>query len=189
MHLTTGFYNSLPSLAKADKGFSDRGRVFDALKKLLSQHGGKYGVCLVHSHCTLNEGEIMLSTDGIAQPVLVSKDQVYYPSHWLASGEPYEYTSDPTEIPPLALFEAFRSLTHDTKFLGLYYVGPLDAEPRIEWTEGRMNLTRKLTVDDWKVPIMETQWNLGRGYPVTMACFMFCVAKTTKSGGIHTGKS
>lgn len=66
-------YNTLPSLSEADERFFNREKAFDLISKLLSQHGNVFSVCLVHAHCTLREGEIMLSSGETSQPVLASK--------------------------------------------------------------------------------------------------------------------
>ena len=179
-------YNTLPTLLDATSRFANRDRVFSSLAKLLSQHGNIFGVCLVHAHCTLSESEIMLEEDDISQPVSVSHLKNYYPKCWLPSGEPYEFTTFPTQAPPDALVEEFRAVTEAIEVLGLYYTGVEETdEIKLEWTEGRMNKVRKMKEEDWYEGPVETAWNLGKGDPVTMACRLLCATATTDQGGYH----
>ncbi|KAF1844443.1 uncharacterized protein K460DRAFT_379386 [Cucurbitaria berberidis CBS 394.84] len=180
-------YNAFPTLLEANNRFTNRKQVFFDLTKLLSRYGNAFGVCLVHTHCGLLEGEIMLEKDDISQPVSVSEAGRYYAERWLPSGVPYEFTSRPTETPPEALFNEFKAMTQDAGVLGLYHVGR-EAVTRVEWTEGRKNMVRDIKDEDWHLSPVETAWNLGRGDPVTMVCVLLCATATTESGGYYLSK-
>jgi hypothetical protein len=180
-------YNKLPTLIEADEKFRDREPFFAAVSVLLSQYNYGFGVCLIHAHCTLADGEIMLARGAISEPVLASEASAYNPERWLPSGEPYEFTVRPTRTPPRELVAAFRELTRGSEVLGLCYISDEEQEPQIEWTEGRKNMTRPLTEPDRAAQIVETQWNPGRVDPVVMACVIYCESMTTKNGGKHTG--
>ncbi|KAI0398652.1 hypothetical protein F4802DRAFT_611455 [Xylaria palmicola] len=189
MNSISRLYNTLPSLEEANEKFVNREQIFDTLSNLLSQYKNSFGICLIHSHCTLDEGEIMLETDGTSQPVLASEAPAYYPGRWLPSGVPFEFTTEPTQAPPPDLINAFSALTQGVGVLGLYCTDSFrESEPRLEWTESRRNMTRRLTEEDEKASTIETQWNLGRGDPVTMACMLYCTSETTRSGAVHTAQ-
>jgi hypothetical protein len=180
-------YNSLPTLLEANDRFKDRERLFSNLARLLSKYENAFGVCLVHTHCELLKGEIMLETEDVSQPTMISGAGPYYPERWLPSGTPYEFTCRRTEPPPQELLDEFRAMTQDVAVLGLYYVGPED-RVRIEWTEGRKNIVRDIQGEDWRLNPVETAWNLGKGDPVTMACVLLCATATTEQGGYHLRK-
>ncbi|KAF1963922.1 hypothetical protein BU23DRAFT_635940 [Bimuria novae-zelandiae CBS 107.79] len=59
-------YNSLPTLLEANDRFKDREQLFSNLARLLSKYGNVFGVCLVHTHCELLKGEIMLEKDDVS---------------------------------------------------------------------------------------------------------------------------
>ncbi|KAF8164801.1 hypothetical protein B0H34DRAFT_793266 [Crassisporium funariophilum] len=84
-------YNLLPSLGEAVAGFVDR----DILTKLMPLFAAyqNFAVCLVHRHCTLEEGEHMVSTGAITQP---EREGQMFPSSWLATGEPFEFNREQT---------------------------------------------------------------------------------------------
>jgi hypothetical protein len=178
------YYNTLPTLFDANARFVNRDLVFAELVKLLAKYDNTFGVSLVHTHCILAEGEIMLEDDDISEPVGVSKIKACYAHCWLPSGQPYEFTTHPTPSPPDALISEFRTLTESVGVLGLYYAGD-DDETKLEWTEGRKNMLRTIQKEDWNEDPMETAWNLGKGEPVTMACRKVCATATTAEGGAH----
>jgi hypothetical protein len=180
-------YNSLPTLLEADRCFKNREKVFSDLAKLLAKYGNTFGICLVHTHCRLSEGEIMLERDDTSEPVCLTDIERLYPERWLPSGFPYEFTSRPTETPPEELFNEFRLITQEIGVLGLYHLGNEDGV-RLEWTEGRKNLVRCMREEDWRLNPVETAWNLGKGDPVTMVCVLVCAVATTERGGYHLRK-
>lgn len=180
-------YNSLPTLLEAVQRFNDRERVFAGLARLLASYGNVFGVCLVHAHCTLSKGEIMMEREDVSEPVDPPKTELYYPERWLSSGIPYEFTSRYTETPPESLFNEFRAVTGAYEVLGLYYAGN-QRDVKLEWTEGRKNVVRAMVEEDWRLNPVETAWNLGKGDPVTMACVLLCATATTEQGGHHLGK-
>ncbi|KAK0707788.1 hypothetical protein B0H67DRAFT_671321 [Lasiosphaeris hirsuta] len=51
-------YNTLPTLGDANARFVDREPTLRELADLLAQYGNIFGICLVHSHCKLADGEI-----------------------------------------------------------------------------------------------------------------------------------
>ncbi|KAI1124892.1 hypothetical protein F5Y10DRAFT_284666 [Nemania abortiva] len=179
-------YNALPTLGEADEGFANREPIFHTLAALLSQYNNIFGLCLVHTHCKLDEGEIMLAEGNVSRPVRVADSGLYYPERWLSNGEPYEFAVRVTDAPPKPLADAFDQIVKAAglqRVLGLYHIdGGKDTVPMIEWTEGRKNLTRELTHDDRLAEPVQTAWDFGRGDPVTMACAMYCDVRMTRSG-------
>jgi len=128
-------YNTLPSLQDAsDRVFG----IHDGLNKFLkhlapafASYLDEFGICLVHRHFTLQDEERMISTG------LVSKPDVRvgcYPERWLASGEPYEFSSEPTRELPVDLAKKFQERLHSYEtedadgkkpiagFVGIYYI-------------------------------------------------------------------
>jgi hypothetical protein len=185
-------YNELLSLGDADERFAGRTDVFARLVPLLAKYEYRFGVCLVHTHCKLDEGEIMLADGNISEPVYATpNDEGVFPDRWLASGEAYEFTKAVTPSPPAALVQDFKVTVGDyADVLGLWYAG--DAAPnvfRIEYTEGRKNITkvRGLDHDLSKESSMETGWLPGieGGNPVMMRCWMLCDWLTTRGKQYH----
>lgn len=183
-------YNALPTLEDADKLFVDRDRVFAAATSILAQYGNAFGICLVHAHCTVADDEIMLARGNISQPQKISSlAEKYYPERWLASGEAYEFTTQPTTPPPPNLLDIFKQLAFPVGVLGLYYIDNEDKGKMIEHTDGRMNILTPFvgTSEAPAVGYTETAWNLGKGDPVTMACVIVCDSRATRGGAVHKG--
>lgn len=188
------YYNTLPEVLEADQRFQKRDEMFSALKQLLAKHGNMYGLCLIHRHCTLESGEIMLSEGNMSQPVSITANLDCYAERWLSSGKPFEFTTQPTGPPPAALLRDFSALVGDDVVLGLYYAAPIDdkedAEPQLEWTEGRKNWLRLKTAYDTELNTIGTAWRSRGDGPmvVEMKCVMECIWATTKSGKGHVGQ-
>lgn len=53
-------YNTLASLGYADETFTNRQNIFEKVGSLLAAYPA-FGLCLVHAHCKLHDGEIMLA--------------------------------------------------------------------------------------------------------------------------------
>ncbi|KAJ7791380.1 hypothetical protein B0H13DRAFT_1747171 [Mycena leptocephala] len=166
-------YNSLPTIEEADKNFVDRTQLFSKLAPLLAAYEYKFGVCLVHAHCKLEEGEMMVASGHISEP---QKDLQCYPERWLASGEPYEFTTESTATPPAELFTEFKAVVGSIDLLGLYAAGD---NPRSgilqEWTEGRKNITRVVTENE--PGDIETGWLPGTADLTTMVCVTKCKSR------------
>ena len=111
MATVTTLYNTLPTLEDAAKRFADHEDMFAAVKGLLLEYQDVFGLCLIHAHCTLADGEIMLSRGNTSEPEKVTALQGFYPERWLPSGDAYEFTTRPTIPPPTSLLEAFHQLT------------------------------------------------------------------------------
>lgn len=92
-------YNALPSLVDADEGFNERAATFQIIADLLAQYKHSFGLCLVHAHCQLTEGEIMLANGNHSQPESAKEVPAFYPERWLSSVAPYEFTLRPTVGP------------------------------------------------------------------------------------------
>ena len=185
-------YNALPTLEEADGRFVNREQIFAAVRDLLSEYGFVFGLCLIHAHCTLEDGEIMIGRESESQPEMASTLVQYYPERWLSSGEPYEFTTRPTTPPPVALFDAFKQLTSDIEVLGLYHIdneGLEKPSKMIEHTEGRKNILRPFADGDLANTATQTQtaWDLGSLDPVTMACasIVVCDSRTTRGAATH----
>jgi hypothetical protein len=141
----TTLYNSLPSLREADKQFVNRDQILSQLAPLLVEHGNKFGVCLVHRHCKLDSGEVMVATGNVCQP---ERNVQCNPDRWLATGEPFEFTREATRPPPQKLLKDFRKIVGDIKVLGLFYIQEGDDGITLERTEGRRNISEKISHDD-----------------------------------------
>ncbi|OCH92252.1 hypothetical protein OBBRIDRAFT_802739 [Obba rivulosa] len=171
---TTALYNSLSSIEAANAQLNDRDTLLSRLAPLLAQYGHQYGVCLVHAHCTLHDGERMIAKGNVSEP---SRDADCYPERWLITGEPYEFTVEPTQSPPAELFDAIRAIVGDVGVLGLFYAGGLSDGVSLERTEGRRNITELVAgaVDVQAPENVETAWLPGQqGNPVKMVCKVFC---------------
>jgi len=171
MTTIASLYNTLPSVEEANETPFDRTRIFSELTVLLAAYEYKYGVCLVHAHCKLEEGEVMIASGHISQP---ARDVQCYPERWLPSGVPYEFTREPTVTPPPELFDQFRLIIDGIDVLGLYAVtGDQSSGVHQEWTEGRKNIT---TIAAHPNPeSIETGWLPGKDQPITMACTRQCL--------------
>ncbi|KAF9522921.1 hypothetical protein CPB83DRAFT_899228 [Crepidotus variabilis] len=109
-HLTSSeLYNRLPSVEVADKLFSDRSAL-PQLRSLLDEYPD-FAITLVHRHFALNPGQVMLTRGLVTQPEQPeTTPSNAFPSAWLASGEPFEYSTDPnTPVLPVKLLESFQS--------------------------------------------------------------------------------
>lgn len=185
-------YNTLPSILEAHHRFSDRKTCFSAAEVLFSKYPDGFGLCLIHAHCKLTEGEIMLADGNVSKPVHVSDGTEYYPERWLPSGEPYEFTTKPTKTPSASFLEDFRATFASNTVLGLCC---LEAEhtgdnqsPRIEWTEGRTNKMRKISQEDMSGDPIPTSWTIGDGITTMTWCNQYCFTESTSSGGYHKGQ-
>jgi hypothetical protein len=139
-------YNTFPSLEEADEKFSNRERIFPMLVAVLSGYEDKFAVNLVHSHGKLEEGEKMVATGLINQPM---KDVECYPDRWLPTGQAYGFNTQPTESPPEDLLGKFKAVV-DTMdpvdgvgVLAMSYLKNLPVAPGevyMERTEGRADI-------------------------------------------------
>lgn len=172
-------YNSLPLIHEANKKFVNRDQIFAKLAPLLSAYDNQYGVCLVHRHCKLEEGEMMVaSTSGmVSQP---ERNVECYPERWLATGEPYEFTRKPTRAPPQKLLEEFQKIVQvdGVDVLGLFYIQAEDGKGGVnlvERTEGRTNIMEILPFDE-NADNISTAWCLDMESPVhsVMKCSHQC---------------
>ncbi|KAM3067016.1 hypothetical protein ACMFMG_011798 [Clarireedia jacksonii] len=134
----------------------------------------------------------MLAEEDVSQLVQIAAATTCFAERWLPSGKLFEFTTRPTQDPPLKLIEEFQALVGNIGVLGLYYRGLEEAhdgvDARLEWTEGRKNMVKRLIQEDWKKGSVETAWSLSTGDPVTMRCVLFCVTATTDQGGGHLSK-
>ena len=139
-------YNILPDVLEAEKQFSDKERAFAAAQAVLAKYPEGFGICLIHGHSALGQGEILLANGDVSEPSKISETLDFYPERWLTSGEPYEFTTRPTKLPTPALLEAFKTAMRGSTSLGLCYPiledGEESPKPRIEWTGGKRTLTR-----------------------------------------------
>jgi hypothetical protein len=118
-------YNTLPTLGHADAQFVEREPVFAQLAELLAQYNNLFGICLVHSHCKLDDTEIMLAKGNVSEPERLANIECFYPERWLANGTPYEFTTRQTEEPPRDLVNRFLGITrqfHLQDILGFYHI-------------------------------------------------------------------
>jgi len=167
-------YNSLPSIMEASSRFTDRDTIFAKLAPILSHYDHQFGVCLVHAHCALNPGEKMIATGNVSQPEDVTGATfAYHPERWLANGEPYEFTREHTASPPPELLTEFNKIVGNIGVLGLYFAGVTSGEKRLEWTEGRKNITKVISEPESEGHV-ETAWIPGTQDPVQFLCTSYC---------------
>ncbi|KAL1413844.1 hypothetical protein Q8F55_001628 [Vanrija albida] len=123
MATLAAYYSALPTVDQAHESLS---RVqFDAIKskvgKLLLPYGDAFGMCLVHHHFDLFEGEVMAEgKDGVCKPHLKSSGETFYPKRYDRNGKAYEFSTLAQEGIPDMLFEAFRAIVPEEAHLGLY---------------------------------------------------------------------
>jgi hypothetical protein len=137
-------YNTLPSLDEANEQFINREQVLKTLGPLFAKHGNKFGLCLVHRHCTLEDGEMMVATGNVSEP---KRDIKCFPERWLATGQPFEFNRDPTSPPPSELVEEFQTIVKGMSFGGVGVLGLFFVQDKqhvdgihVERTEGRKNI-------------------------------------------------
>jgi hypothetical protein len=139
---THELYNRLPSLHEARTHlYGLEGGPEPLLKSLapIFKYYPHLGICLVHAHCELVEGEKMVSSGRVSQPE--SGDEQCFPERWLSNGIPYEFSRTSTiaeeELPP-SLVKDFRTRLEQygkeklggedlNRLLGIYYVHDPDA--------------------------------------------------------------
>lgn len=181
-------YNELGWLATANSDFTERDAILDQAAKLLAKYEHKWGICLVHRHCSLEEGEIMLATDNVTEPTVPDGTDVLYAERWLSSGQAYEYTTRVTEQPPVALFEALRAIAGGmSAVLGIYHVPPgEDGLWQVEYTKGRKNIVEIVTSQPTPSSTMlEAAWAFGGASGRPSYCQQYC---DQESGtGNHVG--
>ncbi|KAJ7826592.1 hypothetical protein B0H14DRAFT_2517335 [Mycena olivaceomarginata] len=135
-------YNALPSINEARDIFSANTHIIPQLRPLLRKFEGKFGVCLVHRHCTILDEERMVADGPVTEPLITDK---CHPIRWLKTGEPFEFSLQPTECPPDSLLSEFRQIVGEPSVLGIFYVPEEDRKrPRygFEHTRGRKNIMR-----------------------------------------------
>ncbi|CAE6442725.1 unnamed protein product [Rhizoctonia solani] len=175
MSLAT-IYNSLPSVEFASDAFKDRDATFAKLAPLLATYDFQFGVCLVHRHCEIEDGEAMVADGNVSRPV---RGGPQYPERWLPDGTPYEFNQEPTKSPPAELVRDFQTIVGKDALLGLYYSGDNHEEAPVpvgktwfERTQGRDNIMELVDSDNLPEHI-ETGWIPGAPAPVTMTCSPF----------------
>ncbi|KAJ3876951.1 hypothetical protein F5051DRAFT_20871 [Lentinula edodes] len=191
-------YNALPSLGDADSTLAKtRTSVLAELGTLLLKYKGVWGVCLVHSHCTLLQGEAMVAEGNYCQPKMVDRvASPLFPGQWLSDGRPFEYTTEKTETPPQEIFKQLQDIAPDMQgVIGLYYAGDNRSVSResvlLEHTEGRTNITKNILRADLTDSEIQTAWipDSDGGMPIQMVCTQMCDWMTTRLGArYHTGK-
>jgi len=165
-------YNNLPSIDEADKRFLNREETFAKLAPLLAEFNHQFGVCLLHAHCKLQEGEKMIAQDNITQPEL-APHVTHFPDRWLPNGQPFEFTIVPTASPPAKLLTEFQKITGPDGVLGLYYKS--DDKLEIEHTEGRKNIMEEVTDHNAGISHFETAWlPITDGAAVLAVCAKRC---------------
>jgi hypothetical protein len=170
-------YNRLPPLLEADMKFVNRDELFAKLRPLLAKYENKFGVCLVHRHCKLEPGEMMVATGNVCQP---ERDVQCYPDHWLGTGEPYEFNRDPTPSLPEGLLKEFQKMVGSVEVLGLFFVRDESEDCLVlERTEGRKNIVEIIpnspsTTRTRADKLITTGWLLGQRINSAYECTL-CV--------------
>ena len=197
--LEASAYNSLLYVDTADQHFPIpvRDEIFAKLITVLQQYGNnRFGVCLIHRHCSLEEGERMVSDGDISQP---QRDAPAYPERWLATGESYEFSREKTTSPSEELLERFRTVIGDIKVLGLCYIRDEETEGilRVERTEGRSNITA-IVPSNAAPNAITTAWHplrpskaqnqtLGQPIAPALACVVVCIKSTKTAVHVSAG--
>jgi hypothetical protein len=139
-------YNTLPSVNDAHNILSSNTHIIQQLWPLLREYEGKFGLCLVHRHCTLQDKERMVTDGLVTEPLITNK---CHPIRWLKSGEPFEFSLGKTEYPPDRLFQDFRLIVGDLTIFGIFYI-PEEERTTLrfgfEHTRGRKNIMRSIDV-------------------------------------------
>ena len=182
-------YNQLRLLTAANSAFIKREAIFEKASALLAKYDHKWGIGLVHRHCKLADGEIMLADGNVTEPIYRAQTGLAHPERWLSTGQPYEFTTRETEQPPAALFDEFRTIAGDAAdLLGFYHLDRSEADTwLVERTDGRKNIVEKATSQP--VPsatMIEAGWFLGPGTRRLMMCEQYC---RQDLNGNHTGAS
>ncbi|KAJ2936578.1 hypothetical protein H1R20_g515, partial [Candolleomyces eurysporus] len=123
-------YNSLQTVAEADKTFTDRQQWFQKLAPLLgrTEFREKYNLCLVHRHFILQPDERMVATGLVTQPEIFpasdSTRRDIIPSSWTAAGAPFEWKrvealEEIVAPPPAELIREFLGIVGEGSVLGL----------------------------------------------------------------------
>jgi len=156
------------------------------LSALLAAFDSAWGMCLVHAHCTLAEGELMLARGNVSQPeTRETLKEPYFPERWLADGRAFEYNTEKTAAPPAELVNQFHAMVTKAGLigvLGLYFAGNTSpvAEDTIlvEHTEGRANIIESIDAHAANPGNIQTAWRptkAGQGpMPVTLSCVIVC---------------
>lgn len=182
-------YNQLRLLGAATSEFTERDAIFEMASALLATYDYKWGIGLVHRHCRLADGEIMLTDGNVTEPVYFTETGLAHPERWLSTGQPYEFTTRATEQPPAALFDEFRAIAGDAaNLLGLYHIDLGEANTwQVERTEGRKNIVEKATSQPAQSPTMiEAGWVFGQGSSRPSYCQQYC---NQNSSGNHVGST
>ena len=136
-NFTVTAYNHLLSIHEAHERFATqlsregitREQLFTKLAPLFAQgeHSGRYAVCLMHRHYSLNPGKRMVTNDFITQPSVDFSSNIIS-DQWSSTGEEIEHSiiNNPTSRPPppSADFTAkFKSVIdeHGVTVLGVCY--------------------------------------------------------------------
>jgi len=178
------FYNSLlivEDAAAALNRVEDRRTIFEELTRLLARYpngarsGAQFGICLVHRHFELDDGEKMVSHGNITQPQSQPRSPpigLYRASRWTAEGKPFEFTRDETKPLPDDLPPKFQTIVnkYNVEVLGLHHVKD-PTLPRGVGIERTDPSTRRhivhygQKVDQLPPNIVETDWVLQWQHP------------------------
>ncbi|KEP47739.1 hypothetical protein V565_145570 [Rhizoctonia solani 123E] len=182
-------YNSLPTIDAANSTFTGREVMFAKLAPLFAAYQFQFGACLVHAHCTIQEGEAMVAQGNVSRPL---RGGPQHPERWLADGTPYEFSQEPTKAPPPGLIRDFQAVVGKGTVIGIFYHSENhdekavpDGKCWIEHTEGRENIME--LVDKDKLPRhMETAWVPGTDDPLKMVCLVVCMEGSEGHTPAHT---
>ncbi|KAF8165649.1 hypothetical protein B0H34DRAFT_794019 [Crassisporium funariophilum] len=186
------FYSSLPNIDDAHRAFVDR----DILLKLVPIFANHkdFGVCLVHRHTVLEEGELMVTRGRVTQPERITDA---YPHSWVRSGKPFEYNAVWTPDLPQTLLQDFQKIVAEESggvntvdgmsVLGICYAPQFEEAVRgdilVERTEERANIIDivELTEELELKNTIPTSW-----LPAKATCCEVPVAcRCRVVGGVH----
>lgn len=190
--LDASSYNRLYPVEIANRLFTNRDEILKNLGHVLQTYGeNKFGVCIVHRHCVLEEGERMVANGNVSQP---ERDGPVYPERWLATGEAYEFTREKTISPSEELLHNFRKIVGNVQVLGLFYIPDEEISGVVlERTEGRRNITKIVSYDTprkaittaWHPKLVETAKGSSQSFVARTSVVLYECSACTVSNGTH----
>jgi hypothetical protein len=184
--MSASTYNDLPLLKPAKERLDpirDALLSSQKLKSLLKEYKHQYGVCLIHRHYEINEGEFVVSDGNETKPQPEGCGN-FYPERWLPDGTPYEFSRQQGKAPPKDLQKRFREVLRGIAGgevnrgpLGLFFVHAIP-HPNCVFAE-ETDVDRKLStireVDAGGIgPTITTGWIPSLGLECCV-CFNTCV--------------
>jgi hypothetical protein len=170
-------YNSLDFLDTANEKFRPhRGILCDPELISLFKRYRQYGVCLVHRHYDIREGELVVTDDSTTQPL--EENGTYYPERWLPNGTAYEFNTKLGEVKiDETLLREFQEILKryvGLKSLGIFFIYSELETGRVMLEEtdavARRSETREVDLGENIQGSVETNW-----IPGSSASPLYCI--------------